>query len=563
MAKLVTVKLGEGNWEQGFPVILQIAEEGSPPSIEVTGKLPSAPEIPQNYDQWQSSYRHLPVVVRLTAPATQITNVSTTADCRQTLQTLQDSLKRWLNSESFRPVRERLLENLNRSEPIRFIIQAGDGYLRRLPWNLIEFFDHYPKSEVAIAAPVFEKIVSPPSPTKRLRILAILGHSEGIDVTADRRFLENLPGAETVFLVEPPRQKISEQLWEQHWDILFFAGHSHTEGEVGRIYINQRESLTIGELKHGLRTAIEGGLQLAIFNSCDGLGLAKELENLQIPQAIVMREPVPDKVAQEFLKHFLKAFSRGKSLYLSVRTARERLAEEGLDTELPGVMGLPVICQNPAAVPIIWQTQKRLPIRFWIALPFVFAASMALVFIIPSIISMSNHNENSPPNRPPEIETYQFHKYGISIKYPRNWQLQEGKDDLEGSGIFVKFSPDKNDLSSFPPRLTISLDEYLIGPPMLDDYVNDTISKIINQQNSSIILRSEQTTLANNQAHLIEYTWQDDLGFQLKSLQFLMIKGEKIYRITYTAENKEFPEFLPLVTKVMINSFQVELNPNL
>jgi hypothetical protein len=36
---------------------------------------------------------------------------------------------------------------------------------------------------------------------------------------------------------------------------------------------------------------------------------------LQIPQAIVMREPVPDKVAQEFLKHFLKAFSRGKSLY--------------------------------------------------------------------------------------------------------------------------------------------------------------------------------------------------------------------------------------------------------
>jgi hypothetical protein len=42
-----------------------------------------------------------------------------------------------------------------------------------------------------------------------------------------------------------------------------------------------------------------------------------------------------------------------------------------------------------------------------------------------------------------------------------------------------------------------------------------------------------------------------------------MIKGEKIYRITYTAENKEFPEFLPLVTKVMINSFQVELNPNL
>lgn len=31
MVKLVTVKLGDGNWEQGFSVILQIAEEGSPP----------------------------------------------------------------------------------------------------------------------------------------------------------------------------------------------------------------------------------------------------------------------------------------------------------------------------------------------------------------------------------------------------------------------------------------------------------------------------------------------------------------------------------------------------
>ncbi len=58
-----------------------------------------------------------------------------------------------------------------------------------------------------------------------------------------------------------------------------------------------------------LRKAISRGLQLAIFNSCDGLGLANDLAELNIPQIIVMRSPVPDLVAQEFLKHFLKAFS--------------------------------------------------------------------------------------------------------------------------------------------------------------------------------------------------------------------------------------------------------------
>ncbi|MHC5746735.1 MAG: CHAT domain-containing protein [Nostoc sp.] len=75
-------------------------------------------------------------------------------------------------------------------------------------------------------------------------------------------------------------------------------------------------------MKHGLKKAIESGLHLAIFNSCDGLGLAEALEDLHIPQVIVMREPVPDLVAQEFLKHFLTEFSNGQSLYSALREAR-------------------------------------------------------------------------------------------------------------------------------------------------------------------------------------------------------------------------------------------------
>ncbi|NCR74921.1 MAG: CHAT domain-containing protein [Microcystis aeruginosa K13-06] len=549
MVKLVTVKLGEGNWEQGFPVILQIAEEGSPPSIEVTGKLPSAPEIPQNYDQWQSSYRHLPVVVRLTAPATQITNVSTTADCRQTLQTLQDSLKRWLNSESFRPVRERLLENLNRSEPIRFIIQAGDGYLRRLPWNLIEFFDHYPKLEVAIAASFFEKIVSPPSPTKRLRILAILGNSEGIDVTADRRFLENLPGAETVFLVEPPRREISEQLWEQHWDILFFAGHSHTEGEVGRIYINQRESLTIGELKHGLRTAIEGGLQLAIFNSCDGLGLANELENLQIPQAIVMREPVPDKVAQEFLKHFLKAFSRGKSLYLSVRTARERLAEEGLDTELPGVMGLPVICQNPAATPLVWAGKKRTKFP----LPSVRLLVLGVLLIsalsaIPLLIGLFNN-----------LELYKTPVYGIEMKYPKTWVKQEVEVRTSKTQPIATFSAPKDSRpDNFSEQLTVHVQD-LVPPLSLEQYTEQSLEEI-SQLRQVQIYADGKATLAGHPGYQAIYTFADERqGFPVtvKRLEVWTLKDSRAYLLIYTAKPEQYDRFLKQAQE-MIASFRID-----
>lgn len=361
MTKLVLIKLGDGNWERGFSATLQIAREGEPPSLEITGRLPADPEIPQNYDEWQWKYRHLPVILRLTAPATQITNVSNAAACRQALQNLRENLNHWLNSESFRPLKEGLLEKLHPSEPIRFIIQGEDRYLRRLPWHLWDFFDRYSQAELAISPTTYQESAPSPVPAQQqVRILAILGSSEGIDVSADRRFLEHLPGAETEFLREPERPEISQELWQQKWDIFFFAGHSHTEGEIGRIYLNNRgESLTLGELKYGLKTAIAGGLQLAIFNSCDGLGLAKELEDLHVPQAIVMREPVPDKIAQKFLQYFLEAFSQGRSLYLSVRQARERLADDGEEQNFPGVTGLPVIVQNPAQKPPTWTELTR------------------------------------------------------------------------------------------------------------------------------------------------------------------------------------------------------------
>ncbi|MCJ8282273.1 MAG: CHASE2 domain-containing protein, partial [Rivularia sp. ALOHA_DT_140] len=99
--------------------------------------------------------------------------------------------------------------------------------------------------------------------------------------------------------------------------------------------------------------AIERGLQLAIFNSCEGLGLAAQLTDLHIPQIIVMREPVPDSVAQQFLKHFLTIFAGGEPFYLAVREARERL--QGIEGEYPGASWLPVIFQNPAEIPPTWQ----------------------------------------------------------------------------------------------------------------------------------------------------------------------------------------------------------------
>jgi CHASE2 domain-containing sensor protein len=355
MGKLVVLKFGEGGFEQGFSITLQIGEEGKPPSTEILGKLPPLPEMPLYYSHWQSSYRQLGNSYRLYADNLQVKHVSVTQECETTAAILRNRLNQWLRAEEFRPLREKLLERLLPTEEVRVIVQTENSQLQRLPWHLWDLWERFPKAEIALSSPTYDGTHKPRTPKQSVNILAIVGNSQGIDTQADQALLQQCNHADVKFIVEPQRQELTEHLWGNNWDILFFAGHSSSQknGETGRIYLNKTDSLTISELKYALRKAIERGLQLAIFNSCDGLGLARELADLQIPQIIVMREPVPDQVAHKFLKYFLQGFAGGESLYQAVRQGREQL--QGLEDKFPCATWLPVICQNPAQIPPTWE----------------------------------------------------------------------------------------------------------------------------------------------------------------------------------------------------------------
>lgn len=374
MSKLVVLNLGKGTLQDGFPhVSVQLQDENKSSWKQFQGSLPAAPNIIDLYRRWQLLYdliyeaRSINIGLRnsqfidedIIIDNADITHISD-AEFYQVCEELQNQIDNWLDAEEFRNIERQLRMRLAYNDEIRVIISTENIHLRRLPWHVWRFFRDYTQAEVALSPIEFEAEVKQSNLTQTIRILAILGDSTGIDINEDRKLLSSLPGAETIFLVEPKRQQLNELLWdEQGWNILFFAGHSSTtDGETGNIYINSTESLTITQLRNALKKAISSGLQLAIFNSCDGLGLARQLDDLHIPQIIVMREPVPDKVAQEFLKHFLMGFASGKSFYLAVREAREQL--QGLESEFPGASWLPVICQNPAVTPLTWWQMSRM-----------------------------------------------------------------------------------------------------------------------------------------------------------------------------------------------------------
>jgi CHASE2 domain-containing sensor protein len=362
MERLLVLNLGNGNSKIGLPsIIAQLWDEATAQPMQIAGSLPAMPELDRLLQQWQTLYfalyahlgwrRSIDPNFEFDLEEGDVTHISE-AEFESVCQQLQVYLNQWLNSDGFAPIQRRIRTSLSPDDCIRIAIAATDSSLLQLPWHLWQLLEDYPTAEIALNPAEYTHSRQQPNLKQdRVRILAILGNSQGIDVEYDRQLLSQLPHSEIQWLIEPSSEQLQAQLWEQKWDVLFFAGHSSSQGK-GCLQINQTETLTIDKLKYGLKRAIASGLKLAIFNSCDGLGLARDLADLQIPQTIVMKQPVPDRVAQAFLKTFLHTFASGRSLYYSVREAREKL--QLLEGEFPCATWLPVICQNPAEPPALW-----------------------------------------------------------------------------------------------------------------------------------------------------------------------------------------------------------------
>lgn len=289
MSKLVVINLGSGDLLNGFSqVTAQLWAEKSSFPEQFMGSLPPAPGLVEQYRYWRSIYlglcdrKALRSAVLTEEDALEIANSGITNISQVTFdevcQQLSVDLNRWLMSNGILKIERQLRSQLNPIEDIRIILQTSDQWLRRLPWHQWELLQDYPKAELALSQPEYKRgqLLPHKVPTNKVRILAVLGNSQGIDLEAEVQFLKGLQDAEVIFLVSPSRQEFNAQLWSKHgWDILFFAGHSRTEAETGRLYINEdstHNSITIEQLREALKAAIEQGLKVAIFNSCDGMG---------------------------------------------------------------------------------------------------------------------------------------------------------------------------------------------------------------------------------------------------------------------------------------------------
>ncbi len=370
MSISIVLRFGQGNFERdGFPVSLQVIANGQLIHQE-SDRIPAAPEIPNYYESFRLPYNRLGDTRGLELVQDQTTHAAYDQDleaCRTAIRDLETAIERWFEHQSFQILLTKILfrtAQVPSDQAIPIIIDADTSIdeqntqLQKLPWHLWQLFAELPNAEPVLGAKIDTQIHPLTSPIK---ILAIFGSSEGgLELSHDERMLRQLEqlGAEIYCSNQPTREELHNVLWDNAWDILFFAGHSASNEKCteGYLQISDHQTIPLERLREDLRQAVQRGLKLAIFNSCDGLGIASELTRLRVPSMVVMREPVPDLVARKFLKYFLRYFSEGRSLYRAVQEARKRLQAQEDDhlNPCPAASWLPIVCQNPNQPELVW-----------------------------------------------------------------------------------------------------------------------------------------------------------------------------------------------------------------
>ncbi|NMF66128.1 hypothetical protein DP113_05645 [Brasilonema octagenarum UFV-E1] len=375
MVKILKIKLGKGDLENGFNHVI-IELESKYGTLSLVSSLASATDtkVIECYQEWKSSHQEFYKSLSHRAANQQIefeqpnSNVQPSKITFQ-YQKLKDAINDWLHTRDFCAKEKQIRTALGQEDKIMVIISTEDAFAWRLPWHLWSFFDDYRNAGVVLSTSEFKKVNSNNNDFSRPKVLAI------VDNRQNKNDLESWTKTKNINLNvlsgdelsnQNLLQKISDELYEQSYNILFFAGHSSSDINNGSpsFFIKPNEPLSIKQLENALSEAIKKGLQLAIFNSCDGLGIARDLLTFNLPKVVVMREDVPNKVAEEFLKYFLEEFikKKGTPAFLAVRRARERL--QGLEDQFPSASLLPVMCSNPATKPLVIYRKSKWLFRY-------------------------------------------------------------------------------------------------------------------------------------------------------------------------------------------------------
>lgn len=261
-------------------------------------------------------------------------------------------------SDQFKKIREKILISLKRDQDnIRFFITAEDPQIFTLPFEFSDLFLVYPKATVTFSFANQKFSAKNIQFNQEIKVLIILAETKELDLQKDlqiwQKISQDFPQIKVKDKIIKNHEKLSNILCDNSYDLIFFAGHSKSGGnkEKGQFFLYENVSISIEDLKYSLTKQVENKLKLVIFNSCDSIGLAKQLADLNLPAIIAMRNVIPDEVAPKFLDYLLTSLIKENNfLDQALKQAKERLAEvfesEASANKHFCVSWMPILFQN-------------------------------------------------------------------------------------------------------------------------------------------------------------------------------------------------------------------------
>jgi CHASE2 domain-containing sensor protein len=338
--------------------------------LQITAQIAYPESLSDLFHTWQTAYRNfyqtaLRARVQSSGGIT-ATHVDWRAQLVQAEAKFLAEFYFWLSSAELLPIRSQIAQAATASgeqSPIEVCLTCEPLQLARFPWEAWEFGTEFGATRpirIARTPANLRQTAQPRRSRGKLRILAILGDDTGLNFQADRQAVESLAPVATIEFIgwqagqdsAGLKEKIAQAIADDRgWDILFFAGHSNESDLTGgELTIAPQMSILIQEIAPQLIKARDNGLQFAIFNSCNGLSIANSLIDLGLSQVAIMREPIHNRVAQEFLLRFLQYFSEYYDVHESMLLACQFLKVDR-NLTYPSAYLIPSLFRHPEAKP--------------------------------------------------------------------------------------------------------------------------------------------------------------------------------------------------------------------
>jgi branched-chain amino acid transport system substrate-binding protein len=343
MSNKIVITITDGSFEKGFDIKVNVGRN----TDEQHGRLPPQPEIPALYRENFSdgtlesngeprSNNYRTWVRTMTHDTESLPMVAQHLDQRTTL--LETQFTNWLSFADLGNIQTQIGKKIPLGSQPQVILQVpNDRILQRLPWHKWAWFNtHFPDTEIVLSRRAFK--VKPFLGLRRVLVIVGTettidqdGNEQRIDLKPDLKALEkNLNPIVADFKVkvlpQPTLKELRAAIRDGKYHIIFYVGHSN--GDDGSIGVNRQENITIHYLNDEIRAAVRNGLEMMLFNSCNGSEIAFRLSDWNVPYIIVMRERIANDVAVTFIEHFSQHLAEGHSLTKSVSKAREQLRDQ-------------------------------------------------------------------------------------------------------------------------------------------------------------------------------------------------------------------------------------------